>query len=428
MTIIFPIEQYKKLRAYVENINYEISGLGKVRIVGDEIHVEEIRIFKQVVTAAETKIDAQALGKFYDELLQVGEDPGDWKLWWHSHCDFDAFFSGTDVATIADFDTEQPMDNWMVSLVTNHKGKSECRLDIFAPVRCTIGKIDSDISFDDPALENRILDEITEKVEIRRDMSMLARKKNTVSFTHHPRVGLSRQRLDRPRHLPLWMEWLSRKTRFFHEKMKRYSKRLQNQEVERMNNILILGAGALGSNLTRTLIPDLHGEHHLAVMDFDTVEERNVIAGTQFYTREQIGQKKVEALQFNVFKWFERDIDIISDKLTESNLSMLAQYQLIVDCFDNYQSRKLVQDSVQKLKIPCVHMGFSAEMTYAIEWKDNYAPPSDITSGMDICELPGAAGFVTMVAALGSLVVQEYMEKQVFHDFVGRKFSLTEIT
>ena len=169
MRIIFPVRVFQQFRAYVMGTKYEISGLGKIEILTpEEILIKEIKIFKQIVGGAETVMDKRALGKFYDDLIVKGEDLSKWKLWWHSHCNMEAFFSSTDTTTIEDFDSEMAIDNWMLSIVTNHNGKLLPRIDIFQPIRCTVEEIDWDITFEDKELESQILDEITEKVEIHR--------------------------------------------------------------------------------------------------------------------------------------------------------------------------------------------------------------------------------------------------------------------
>jgi hypothetical protein len=162
-------------------------------------------------------------------------------------------------------------------------------------------------------------------------------------------------------------------------------------------------------------------------MDYDVVEERNIRAGTQFYTEDQLGFNKAEALQFNIHKWYNREIFILPERLTEDNVTTLGSQHLVIDCFDNYQSRELVQSFCKKFTVPCIHIGFSPDMTFAIEWATNYTTPSDIIKGMDICEMAGAAAFVNMVAALGALVVEEYVNNQLAWEFVGNKFTIKEI-
>lgn len=163
MKVIFPIKVYQRLRAYVLNTDLEISGLGRVEKKGKDFVVTEIRIFEQTVSGAHTTIDSKALGKFYDEIIQDGGKMEEWKLWWHSHNDMEAFFSATDVSTINDFDTEMKEDNWMLSVVTNHDGKIQARADVYAPLRCTISNLEWDISFEDPDLDEEIKKEIEEK-------------------------------------------------------------------------------------------------------------------------------------------------------------------------------------------------------------------------------------------------------------------------
>lgn len=191
--------------------------------------------------------------------------------------------------------------------------------------------------------------------------------------------------------------------------------------------ILVCGVGAIGSNLVANLVPDLKGEHEITVLDKDLVEERNVTAGTQFYTPDQVGLLKVEALQFNVYKWYQREIKIINQEFRGTIAANWPQYSLIIDCFDNHEARHLIQNFYiddNGLDIPTnlLHIGFSADYTFAIEWAENYTVPSDILKGIDICEMPGASAFVATVASLGALVAEEFILKGKKLDILGGKF------
>lgn len=202
--------------------------------------------------------------------------------------------------------------------------------------------------------------------------------------------------------------------------------------------ILICGVGAIGSNLVRNLVPDLRGEHEITVLDMDAVEERNVTPGTQWYTMEQIGIPKVEALQFNVYNTFQREIDFWNRELTAVRdgdrfiitpalRELFLGYDLVVDCFDNFDARALLQQLADLTKdaaepIRVLHIGFSDQFTFEIEWDEWYQVPSNIETGMDICEMPGAAGFVNSVASLGALVVENYLEKNEKMRVIGGKY------
>lgn len=195
--------------------------------------------------------------------------------------------------------------------------------------------------------------------------------------------------------------------------------------------ILVLGVGAIGSNLTNRLVADLKGSAEITVLDMDTVEERNVIAGTQFYMRDQIGMSKVEALQYNIYKFHEREINIINKKLTldynGTFAKLIVPVDLVIDCLDNHEARKIAQTSVinqNKAGVSqqhLLHIGFSDQFTFAVEWAENYKVPEDIISGMDICEMEGASSFVNYVASIGSMVVQNYLKDGTKDDVLGGK-------
>lgn len=83
MKIIFPVKVYQKFRAYIDNSEDEISGLGKIVRNNNIITILDLKIFTQTTSPAETTLDKKDLGKFYDELLQKGEGLDSWKTWWH---------------------------------------------------------------------------------------------------------------------------------------------------------------------------------------------------------------------------------------------------------------------------------------------------------------------------------------------------------
>jgi len=187
--------------------------------------------------------------------------------------------------------------------------------------------------------------------------------------------------------------------------------------------ILICGVGAIGSNLVRYLVPDLKGEHEISVLDIDVVEERNVTPGTQWYTPDQIGIPKVEALEYNVFNTFQREIIPVHANIIEWDPD---DYDLVIDCFDNHNARNILHG--EYVKPPVLHIGFSDQFTFEVEWDEWYQVPSDITTGMDICEMPGAAGFIGSVAALGALVVEHYLWKNDKMRVLGGKFQRTFVS
>jgi hypothetical protein len=185
-------------------------------------------------------------------------------------------------------------------------------------------------------------------------------------------------------------------------------------------NILVCGAGAIGSNLIRSLVPDCAMFNNIGVLDHDLVEERNITAGTQWYTRDQIGVAKVEAIEFNVYKAFGHQIWTKNKLVTAADLR---EPNLVIDCFDNHDARMVTQRVYEDgLCQHVLHIGFSDKMTFAVEWAEDYRVPSDITTGIDVCEMPGASAFVSKVASLGSLAAQQFIAKRNKLSFIGGKF------
>lgn len=139
MKLFITQKAHQKLKYYVSQCETEISGLGKLNVITDpgtglrEMVVTQFEIFEQVVSGTHSDLNPDALGKFLFEKIRDGEDPAEYRVWWHSHATMQAFFSGTDVGTI-NGSTEFP---YLISLVTNHKGDLIARVDIFDPVRVT---------------------------------------------------------------------------------------------------------------------------------------------------------------------------------------------------------------------------------------------------------------------------------------------------
>lgn len=197
-------------------------------------------------------------------------------------------------------------------------------------------------------------------------------------------------------------------------------------------NILCVGCGSLGSHIARYLSMDLPNTHQITVLDFDVVESRNIDAHTQFYFREQKGLPKVEALQYNIYKQYGRKINTIIHKLEPNDelktFPLFNPFDLIIDCFDNSLARSIIQGYWNEQPLPLLHVGFSDQMTFAIEWAENYQVPTDITSGFDLCTMPGAASFVEMVASLASQTAQQFITSGEKREFVGNRFTIHELS
>lgn len=184
MTIIFPVEIYQELRAYVDNTKFEISGFGKIKQVGDDFVVEKLMLPRQTVSPTNTIIDRRSLGKEWNKILEKEGTLKHWKLWWHSHADMKVFWSGQDQYEIEEFDSQMPQDNWMMSFETNHKRDFICRMDVFQPVRLVVHDIDMEIDYSSRDIKLNAIDGIAEKILIDPNAYSEPRKKHNPNMVN----------------------------------------------------------------------------------------------------------------------------------------------------------------------------------------------------------------------------------------------------
>lgn len=129
-TIYFTPRAMAKLQAYVSMSDGEVSGIGRVeRLDSEDFLITEIILLEQESGWASTELDDEALTGFLEELISKGEDPGAYKLWWHSHGNAPVYWSVTDDETCRRF-----QNRWMLSVVVNKRGECKGRIDVYEPI------------------------------------------------------------------------------------------------------------------------------------------------------------------------------------------------------------------------------------------------------------------------------------------------------
>ena len=167
--------------------------------------------------------------------------------------------------------------------------------------------------------------------------------------------------------------------------------------------ITICGAGALGSNLADNLARQ--GFRNLRVIDRDRVEEHNI--STQLYGASDVGAWKAEVLRNRLFRCVEIEIDTITKALEERNArKLLKGSAIVIDTFDNSDSRQLVQRQCRDARIECLHVGLYADYCEVI-WDDHYRVPRDVAG--DVCGYPLARNLVLLSVAIASETVVRYL-------------------
>lgn len=171
-----------------------------------------------------------------------------------------------------------------------------------------------------------------------------------------------------------------------------------------MKNVTIVGIGALGSHVVQFLRNDVQ----LKVIDFDKVEQKNVLS--QFHARNSVGKSKVLSLQQAVnFLWGIK-IDVIPHKLVADNAAqLLGGADLLIDCLDNGEARRLVQSYVRDHKVPCLHGALAADGQMGrVIWDEDFRI-DDESAGAATCEDGEFLPFIGMTSCYIARAAQEYL-------------------
>jgi hypothetical protein len=185
--------------------------------------------------------------------------------------------------------------------------------------------------------------------------------------------------------------------------------------------LVICGAGAVGSNLVDDLARQ--GFRRLTVIDDDRIEAHNV--GTQTYAESDVGAFKVEVLQAEIFRAVGVEMAAVRQRLTGRNVArLLSDADLVVDGFDNHESRALVTEQCRADGTPCLHVGLSADYAEVL-WNETYRVPRDVAQeGADVCDYPLARNLIAFAVALACEAIVRYVVSGERQDY---SFTLTDL-
>lgn len=107
----------------------------------------------------------------------------------------------------------------------------------------------------------------------------------------------------------------------------------------------VAGAGGLGSNAAAHLVRA--GVTKLTLADFDVVSESNL--NRQFFFRDQIGRKKVEALAENLRRIEpELDLRLVDARLGEPDMAaVFADCDIVVEAFDKAEAKTALYRAIR---------------------------------------------------------------------------------
>ena len=173
-----------------------------------------------------------------------------------------------------------------------------------------------------------------------------------------------------------------------------------------MKRIVFAGVGALGSNavvLCRNLAVQL------VLVDFDRVESKNCLS--QAYVKPSVGKNKADALKLQLSNFWAIKAESFGVRLGEDNVaSLCGTADLVVDAFDNAQSRRRLSTWARGANKPLVHAAVSADGTFGIvRWDERFTPDEEAAPGAATCEGGEHLPLIAMVAAALARAIQDFV-------------------
>lgn len=175
----------------------------------------------------------------------------------------------------------------------------------------------------------------------------------------------------------------------------------------KQSKVLLCGGGALGSWLSDLLARQ--GYWSQTVLDRDKVEDVNF--GTQNFGKADVGRPKATQIRTNAFRRYGVVVRDVVKSLTKDNVKSLVKgFDLVVDLFDNGESRELLRAACDSGKIPCLHSGVAAMGYFLIQWNERYIAPPTVDKNDAPCDYPLAANLVLMCVAVTAEVINRFFE------------------
>jgi adenylyltransferase/sulfurtransferase len=178
---------------------------------------------------------------------------------------------------------------------------------------------------------------------------------------------------------------------------------IEGQQKLLDSKVLVVGSGGLGSPVLYYLAAS--GVGTIGIADFDRVGLSNLQRQILHFT-EDVGKKKVDSAEEKLNK-LNPDVKInkYTYKLDDQNIEdIIGEYDVVVDCTDNFTARYLISDCCYFLKKPLVEgavVGFMGTLTTIIPDVSpcyrclNPIPPQDGT--LPTCADEGILGAIAGV-------------------------------
>jgi molybdopterin/thiamine biosynthesis adenylyltransferase len=171
-------------------------------------------------------------------------------------------------------------------------------------------------------------------------------------------------------------------------------------------HVTVVGVGALGSHLVQFLRSE---DVKIKVIDFDRVEQKNV--QSQFHGKPNVGKLKVLSLNQSMQFLYGIKIECVSGKLVENNADvLLSKADLIIDCLDNGEARRLIQGYARTNDTPCLHGALAPNGGFGRAiWDEQFVIDSEAGQGGATCENGEFLPFIAITSAYMARAAQIFL-------------------
>ena len=177
--------------------------------------------------------------------------------------------------------------------------------------------------------------------------------------------------------------------------------------------IVFCGVGALGSTAA---VACRNLDATLRLVDFDRVESKNLRA--QAFVKASIGKNKAVALKLQLANFWGLNVEAFGVRLVEHNASeLLGDADLVVDCFDNIASRRVISEFARANAKPCVHAALAADGTFGlVRWDERFVPDAEDVQGQATCEGGEHLPMISLLSAALARAIQDFAKDGAQHD------------
>ena len=188
---------------------------------------------------------------------------------------------------------------------------------------------------------------------------------------------------------------------------------VQFLDKRKVIDLRFMGVGALGSWLADVLARQ--GYENMTLLDRERVESENF--GTQNYGKSDVSRSKAIQCSHGIMRRLGVKSTPIHKQLSNMNAHTLVKgADLVVDLFDNIESRALVKQNCESLNIPCLHGGLSSTGFAEVKWNDDYIIIDKIDTTPAIttpCDYPMASNLVHFTVSILAEVINKYVDENI---------------